>query len=228
MTGKNKDKIRTLLAQIGAALNDSDEAAGKSSAATASASVAKPLAAAQLLENAVELSLQINHPEQIAALKPGDLPQFVSILSETAGMLFDLYRDIIKRLPPEAVEGLLLKLKVSKNALNAELKSNAEEIRLYADEIAEIQKQKLENEQQLEKGINNVDQMVQRVKLLENTLRLYSESNRRTINNLPRRLDEAVAKLESVEKMLGEVDDEMRKILEEHQHGLNVMQKLEA
>jgi uncharacterized phage infection (PIP) family protein YhgE len=221
MTGKNKDKIRTLLARIGASLSDDE-------ADTASAAMAKPLATAQLLENAVELSLQINHPEQLAALKPGELPQFVSILSETAGMLFDLYRDTIKHLPPEAVEGFLLKLKVSKNALNAELKSNAEEIRLYADEIAEIQKQKLENERQLEEGINNVDQMVQKVKLLENTLRIYAESNHRTLNNLPRRLSEAAAKLESVEKMLGEIDDEMRKIIEEHQRGLNVMQKLEA
>ncbi|HEX8370733.1 MAG TPA: hypothetical protein VF604_19465 [Pyrinomonadaceae bacterium] len=223
MAGKNQDKIKTLLAQIGASLNDNEE-----QAETDDAAAKKILTVVQILENAAELSLQISRTEHLAALKAEDLPQFVSILSETAEKLFDFYRTAIKHLPPEAIEGLTVKLKVSKSLLTAELEASAGEIGLYADEIAEIQKQKLEKERELGEKIANVDQGFQRVRILEDTLRLYAESNHRALNSLPRRLNEANAKLEVVEKLLGEVDEDTRKLLEEHQRAQSVIRVVEA
>lgn len=215
MTEIDKDKAKTLSAEFAELFNDIE---------TQTDNETKVMAAVQILANSVEIALRVNQPEKIASLKTEKLPQIVTILSESAEKLFGFYRVMLKHLPLEAIEGLLVKLNLGKEIFVSDLAADEKDIRLYVEEMAEIQKEKLEKETELAEKILENDAMFITMRDLEDALRIYAKSNHRAINSLPRRLNEAKAKLDMVERLLGEVDGEIKILLEEHQRNTNVMQ----
>lgn len=215
MSEINKDTAKNLSAEFADLFKDIE---------TQTDNETKALASVQILANSIEIALSVNQPEKIASLKTEKLPQIVTILGESAEKIFSLYRGILKNLPLEAVEGLMVKLKLAKEIFVSDLAADEKDIRLYVEEMAETQREKLEKELELARKIAENDQMFKTMRDMEDALRIYAESNHRAVNSLPRRLNEAKARLEMVEKILGEVDGEIKILLEEHQRHSDIMQ----
>ena len=178
----------------------------------------------RLLNKAIEAAHRAKSPEDFSAVN--DLTAFVSMLAENAGRFFSVYEKIFKKLPTGAKADLIAKLTLLKESAASEAASYDRQIRLLAEELVEKEAEKLELEQLLAERIAHADHMFQEVKTLENNVRKYADSSQRTINSLPRRLVGASERLKQVESLLGEVDEEIKKLFEEHARGANLPEKI--
>lgn len=179
-----------------------------------------------LLETAIHILSQVYTPERIAKLRADDSTRLLLTLRQTAESLKNTLLQTIAALPSQADQSITATLNRAAAELSAGIAEDTEELQYAAEDV----EKKIDEARKLRGDISaagkELETYYSEVRKLEERLKLYAAADRRINNSLPNILEGAGKKLNEVESLLGEIDKELKKVLEIHQQGMDVMQKI--